>query len=58
MEGEIILSMSTCHRMFLFRSHTGERPYKCNICGNRFTTKGNLKVHFSRHSQSFPNVQV
>ena len=58
MEGEIILSMSTCHRMFLFRSHTGERPYKCNICGNRFTTKGNLKVHFSRHSQSFPHIQM
>ena len=31
MEGEIILSMSTCHRMFLFRSHTGERPYKSGL---------------------------
>ena len=28
------------------------------MCGNRFTTKGNLKVHFQRHAQSFPHVQM
>ena len=36
----------------------GERPYKCNVCGNRFTTKGNLKVHFQRHLEQYPNARM
>ena len=40
------------------RSHTGERPFKCNICANRFSTKGNLKVHFVRHKEKYPHIEM
>ncbi|KAM4722872.1 zinc finger and BTB domain-containing protein 41 [Rhinophrynus dorsalis] len=32
------------------RVHTGEKPFECDICQQRYSTKSNLTVHKKRHS--------
>uniref|UniRef100_A0A8D8QHV3 Homeotic protein spalt-major n=2 Tax=Cacopsylla melanoneura TaxID=428564 RepID=A0A8D8QHV3_9HEMI len=32
-----------------YRSHTKERPFKCNMCDRGFSTKGNMKQHMLTH---------
>ncbi|XP_060567177.1 sal-like protein 3 isoform X2 [Ruditapes philippinarum] len=48
---------NVCYKVFAcrsaldihYRSHTRERPYKCDLCDRSFTTRGNMKQHLLTH---------
>ena len=38
------------------RSHTGDRPFVCELCGKKFARSNNLKLHMRIHSGEKPYV--
>jgi uncharacterized Zn-finger protein len=36
------------------RTHTGEEPYACGVCGQRFSRSGYMKTHERTHTGGKP----
>ena len=36
------------------RTHTGEKPFECEICNEKFSQQGNLKTHLRTHTGERP----
>ena len=49
-------NMKTKQRLLIhFRVHTGERPFKCELCSCAYTQMGNLQTHIKRkHPSAVP----